>query len=60
MHVSRVDRAVEHLHVVDHGSTVAAAQATAGASINDRDYSYAGGTPAAGDVLSVGAVGAER
>jgi autotransporter adhesin len=43
----------------DH-STVAAATATPTGTIAGVTYNYAGGNPAAGSVVSVGAVGAER
>ena len=46
--------------VLGNNSTVASANATAGATINGISYTFAGGAPAAGDVLSVGGVGSER
>ncbi|MDF3201815.1 YadA-like family protein [Pseudomonas sp. 1912-s] len=46
--------------VLGNNSTVAASTPTANATINGVTYTFAGAAPAAGGVLSVGAVGNER
>ncbi|PKH22373.1 hypothetical protein CIG19_13810 [Enterobacterales bacterium CwR94] len=43
-----------------NNSTVEAATATTGTTLNGTAYTFAGSTPAAGDVVSVGRAGAER
>ncbi|MDQ7306475.1 outer membrane protein assembly factor BamE [Stenotrophomonas sp. Sm3119] len=58
--VSILDTNLAGAVVLGSGSTVAAAQGNAGGTINGVQYTYAGGSPQAGDVVSVGAVGAER
>ncbi|PWC14586.1 adhesin, partial [Brenneria roseae subsp. roseae] len=46
--------------VLGDNSTVSAANATASTTLNGTTYNFAGGTPTAGDVVSVGGSGAER
>ncbi|OAE10481.1 hypothetical protein AZH11_26580 [Pseudomonas simiae] len=46
--------------MLGNNSTVAASAPTASATINGVTYNFAGATPAAGGVLSVGAAGSER
>jgi len=58
--VSILDGNLNGAVVLGNGSTVTAARATAGGTINGTEYVYAGGNPAAGDVLSVGSALAPR
>lgn len=58
--VSILDDTLVGAVVLGHGSSVAAAQAVASVTLNGVQYAYAGAAPAAGDVVSVGAQGAER
>ncbi|WP_246288315.1 YadA-like family protein [Achromobacter pestifer] len=58
--VSILDSSLSGAVVLGNGSSVTAASATRGATINGVEYAYAGGDPAAGDVLSVGSAAAPR
>jgi len=55
-----VDAGLNGAIVLGNGSSARAAIATGSAEIDGNVYNFAGATPGAGSVLSIGAVGAER